>query len=60
MSNDKNSKILKLFFDKITFEFKGWETIDAYSNVVSISINNLKENIQINNNFFKIPKEEDL
>jgi len=57
---DKNSKILKLFFDKITFEFKGWETIDAYSNVVSFSINNLKENIQINNNFFKIPKEEDL
>ncbi len=58
LSNKKNK--LKLFFDKNTFEFKGWETVDAYSNEVSFLINNLKINNQIIDDFFKIPKEEDL
>ena len=58
LSNKKNK--LKLFFDKKTFEFKGWETVDAYSNEVSFLIDNIKINNQIVDNFFKIPKEEDL
>ena len=55
----KNNKV-KIFFDKNSLEFKGWETKDAYSNNVSFIINNLKTNDQIMDDFFKIPREEDL
>ena len=57
--NKKNNKV-KIFFDKNSLEFRGWETKDAYSNNVSFIINNLKTNEHIADDFFKIPKEEDL
>ena len=57
---DKKTNKVKIFFDKNSLEFKGWETKDAYSNDVSFIINNLKTNDEIADDFFKIPKEEDL
>ena len=57
---DKKTNKIKIFFDKNSLEFKGWETKDSYSNNVSFTINNLKINNQIIDDFFKIPKEEDL
>ena len=57
---DKKTNKVKIFFDKNSLEFKGWETKDAYSNNVSFIIDNLKVNDQIMDDFFKIPKEEDL
>ena len=57
---DKKINEIKILFDKNSLEFKGWETKDAYSNNVSFTINNLKTNNQIKDDFFKIPKEEDL
>ena len=57
---DTKKNKLKILFDKNSLEFKGWETKDAYSNNVSFVINNLKINNQIVDDFFKIPKEEDL
>jgi len=56
----KNNSILKIFFDKNSFELKGWETKDAYSNLVSFLIINLEINLSIKNDFFKIPLEKDL
>ena len=56
----KNSDNLKVFFDKKSLELKGWKTKDAYSNNVSFIIKNLKTNTQIVDDFFKIPREEDL
>jgi len=56
----KRSNKLKIFFDKNSLEFKGWKTKDAYSNNVSFTINDIKTNIAIEDEFFKIPKEEDL
>ena len=56
----KKSNKFKIFFDKNSLEFKGWETKDAYSNNVSFIISNLKANKIIDDEFFKIPKEEDL
>jgi len=55
-----SSKNLKIFFDKNTLNFKGWETKDSYSNTVNFLIINLEVNKEIESNFFKIPKEEDL
>ena len=57
---DKKTNKVKILFDKNSLEFKGWETKDAYSNDVSFTINNLITNNQIKDDFFKIPKEEDL
>ena len=51
---------LKIFFDKTSLELKGWQTEDSYSNNVSFIISNLKTNNQIIDDFFKIPKENDL
>ena len=57
---EKKLNKFKIFFEKKSLEFKGWETKDAYSNNVSFIISNLKTNMIIDNKFFKIPKEEDL
>jgi len=57
---DKKTNRIKILFDKNSLEFKGWETKDAYSNNVSFIISNLKTNNKIIDDFFKIPKEEDL
>ena len=56
----KKNNSLKIYFDINTSNLKGWETIDAYSNNVSFAIEDLKINNQIVDDFFKIPKEEDL
>jgi outer membrane lipoprotein-sorting protein len=57
---DKGTGKVKILFDKNSLEFKGWKTKDAYSNDVNFTVNNLKINNQIVDNFFKIPQEEDL
>ena len=57
---DKKTNKVKILFDKNSLEFKGWKTKDAYSNDVSFIINNLKINNQIADDFFEIPKGEDL
>ena len=57
---DKKSNVFKIFFDQSSFEFRGWETIDAYSNKVSFKINDVKTNKIIEDDFFKIPREKDL
>lgn len=56
----KKKKNIIIFFDKQSFEFKGWETKDIFSNNVTFMINELKINNQILDNFFKIPQEKDL
>ena len=57
---DQKTNKIKILFDKNSLEFKGWKTKDIYSNSVSFTINNLKINNQILDDFFKIPREEDL
>ena len=57
---DKKKNKIKIFFDTDSLELKGWKTKDAYSNIVSFIISNLKINNQIVDDFFKIPQEKDL
>ena len=57
---DKKKNRVKILFDENSLEFRGWETKDAYSNNVSFIINNLKTNNKIIDDFFQIPREEDL
>ena len=55
-----NSNKLQIFFDKVSLNFLGWKTTDAYSNEVSFIIRNIETNILIKNEIFKIPREKDL
>ena len=62
---DKKKNIIKILFDKNSLDLKGWQTKDAYSNDVNfiindLKINNIKVNEIIDDEFFTIPKEEDL
>ena len=57
---DNNSNKVNIFFNKNSLDLAGWRTVDAYSNKVSFLIKNIKKNISIKNEFFKIPREEDL
>ena len=57
---DKKLNKLIILFNGETLEFKGWKTVDAYSNNVSFVISNTKTNDQIVDSFFIIPREEDL
>jgi len=57
---DQKKNVIKILFDKNSLDLKGWQTKDAYSNDVSFIINNLKINNKIVDDFFKIPREEDL
>ena len=59
LTDDKSNK-LKIFFDKNTLDLSGWRTIDVYSNEVIFLIRNIKTNVLIKKEIFKIPKEEDL
>ena len=56
----KTNNKVSMLFDNNSLELKGWKMKDSYSNNVSFEINNLIINNQIIDNFFKIPKEEDL
>ena len=57
---DNKSNKLKIFFDKNTQELKGWNTKDSYSNDVNFTISELKTNEIIDDEFFRIPREEEL
>ena len=57
---DNNSNKINIFFGKNSLELSGWKTTDAYSNEVLFFIRNIETNILIKNEFFEIPKEEDL
>ena len=60
IENNLNKLKVFVFFDKNSLELLGWKTTDAYSNEVSFFLKNIETNILINNEIFKIPREEDL
>ncbi len=47
---------INIFFDLKTHNLIGWQNIDIYQNLVITYIFNIKENIKLNNNQFKLPK----
>jgi len=57
---DNSSNKINIFFNKNSLNIAGWKTIDAYSNEVNFFITNIKVNILIKNDIFKIPREDQL
>ena len=53
--NEGNLK-LEIFFDKDSYNIKGWQTLDVYQNVSFTFLSNIVINQEIEDNTFKLPK----
>ena len=49
-----NNNLLNIFFDKISYEIKGWTTTDIYLNKVETNLSNVETNIMINERIFRV------
>ena len=49
-----NKNLLNIFFDKISYEIKGWTTTDIYLNKVETKLFNLETNIMIDERIFRV------
>ncbi len=49
-----NNNLLNIFFDKISYEIKGWTTTDVYLNKVETKLFNLETNIMIDERIFRV------
>ena len=49
-----NSNLLNIFFDKISYEIKGWTTTDIYLNKVETKLSNVETNIMIDERIFRV------
>jgi outer membrane lipoprotein-sorting protein len=53
---DHDNILIKVFFDKKSFELIGWETKDIYQNLVQTFINDIKTNIEVEEKIFSIQR----
>jgi len=51
----KNS-LVTIFFDKESYDIKGWSTIDIYQNKVETVLSNVQTNMMIDQSIFRIQK----
>ena len=51
---EHNNNLLNIFFDKVSYEIKGWTTTDVYLNRVETNLTDMKTNIMIDQKVFKI------
>ena len=49
---------INIFFDKNTYSIIGWQNVDIYQNLVITYLFNLKKNISIEKNKFKLPSQD--
>ncbi|MDC3020277.1 outer membrane lipoprotein carrier protein LolA [Candidatus Pelagibacter sp.] len=49
-----NNNLLNIFFDKISYEIKGWTTTDIYLNEVETKLSNVEINIMIDERIFRV------
>ncbi len=49
-----NNNLLNIFFDKISYEIKGWTTTDIYLNRVETKLSNVETNIMIDERIFRV------
>ena len=49
-----NNNLLNIFFDKISYEIKGWTTTDIYLNTVETKLFNIETNIMVDERLFKV------
>ena len=55
-SIEENNQTLNIFFDKDNYNLIGWQTEDIYQNLTITYIYDLKVNQNIEDEIFKLPK----
>ena len=55
-SIEENNQTLNIFFDKNNYNLIGWQTEDIYQNLTITYIYDLKVNQNIEDEIFKLPK----
>ena len=55
-SIEDNNQTLNIFFDKNNYKLIGWQTEDIYQNLTITYIYDLKVNQNIEDEIFKLPK----
>jgi len=53
---EENENEINLFFDKKTYNLVGWQTVDIYQNVSITYLSSIRENQQLKEGIFKLPK----
>ena len=51
----KQNNLIIVYFDKKSFDLKGWKTIDVYQNEVLFKVNNVEKNLIIDPKIFDFP-----
>ena len=51
----KQNNLIIVYFDKKSFDLKGWKTIDVYQNEVLFEVNNVEKNLIIDSKIFDLP-----
>ena len=54
----ENENQINLFFDKMTFNLIGWQTIDIYQNVSITYLSSIKRNQKLKKNLFLLPQKK--
>ena len=54
----ENENEINLFFNKKNYDLVGWQSIDIYQNLSITFISSLVKNIKIDENLFKLPKQD--
>ena len=57
-SFQENENQINLFFDKITFNLIGWQTIDIYQNISITYLSSIKRNQKLKENLFLLPQKK--
>ena len=53
----ENENKINLFFNKNNYDLVGWQSIDIYQNLSITFISSIVKNIEIDQNLFKLPKQ---
>jgi len=51
----KQNNLIIVYFDRKSFDLKGWKTIDVYQNEVLFKVNNIEKNLIIDPKIFDLP-----
>ena len=51
----KQNNLIIVYFDRKSFDLKGWKTIDVYQNEVLFEVNNIEKNLIIDPKIFDLP-----
>ena len=54
----ENENQINLFFDKVTFNLIGWQTIDIYQNISITYLSSIKRNQKLKENLFLLPPKK--